>query len=310
MGDIAKDRLRKLLGDTATPETGGKALPPGAGADALRATLLGPNAVKALPPGTDHAATYQKAVVEAPSPLDVYFSFDTTGSMYAVIREVRNVTREVGAVIFSREKDTRARIIGVGDHCDTRYLMHLLVQQKLGDYGQIHPFTSRADQLEAQIAGIVNTSGGDTPEAYGDFFLDTAELIMGERRPGEKKKHVVAFFGDAYSHEANICPRSIDPRQSSAALLGAADHVFFVGCNSYGDTFKRQTYELARGSPKATYVEFSAARDVLPEAITGMIERERGAVAYRTFLDNLRTLPSGAEKAEKVAGLLGDGKGR
>lgn len=53
-----------------------------------------------------------------PSPIDVCFSFDSTGSMVACIAQVRRVVQDVTRQLFSQVPNLHVGIMAHGDYCD------------------------------------------------------------------------------------------------------------------------------------------------------------------------------------------------
>ena len=242
----------------------------------------------------------QRAEARRYEPLEADFVFDTTGSMSLVIDKVRSHIEQIGSELLGTEKSLEGRVIGVGDHCDARDLQYAGVTI-LGDYGQDNPVTKDMRELKNQISRIVNTSGGDTPEAYECMAYDLAARIRGDKTAHPNKKHVVVFFGDASPHGAKVggdngCPYQRGPQQL-AVLVAMADHTYFVECGS--GQFEEHTYGAVQGSPKATLIHYQQARQVLPESIIGMVKLIQGPEVLQQYLALL-----GGNKAQAVAGLL------
>ena len=265
---------------------------------------------KADPDYTSIKCTLEAAAQRrSETPMEVYFVFDTTGSMRYVIEAVQKVIGYVGHQILQAEKGIAARVIGVGDHCDLSGILKGIrtPAKLLGDYGQINDPTTDPRILESQVKRIVYTHGGDDPEAYECLAHDLVALINEDKSSFPEKKHAVVLFGDAYAQQNRImgvedgCPNQRDAKQL-IPLVSTSTRTFFVGC---GGHFEELTYGIVRDLQKAQYVPFNQSRDVLPEALIGMVKLARhGAEGLQTYVTSLPK-----DTATKIMGLLSPGKG-
>ncbi len=235
--------------------------------------------------------------------MTVYTVFDSTGSMGHYIQQVRECISQVGREVLDAKKGIEACVLAVNDHCDKLELQNAGVK-RLGDYGQDNSPTTNIATLQTQINGIVNTGGGDEPEAYECMASDLVQKINQEKIRNPNKKKVVILFGDAFPHNKKSiaddgCPYQRGPEQL-VAMTAIADHTYFVDCAVGGDKFKDGTYKAAGNFQKTTYLRFEQARSVLAEAIIGMFKKEESPEALKAYL---AALPS--DKAAKVTGLLG-----
>ena len=98
------------------------------------------------------------------SRVDVVFSFDTTGSMYACLAEVRRGVKEAIRRLKAEVRDIRIAIIAHGDYCDAH-----------GSYvTKMVGFTEDETQLCNFVQTVGATGGGDADECY--------ELVLKEAR--------------------------------------------------------------------------------------------------------------------------------
>jgi|GEM_PF-3589831 len=249
------------------------------------------------------AQTFQDRVqARQDTSMTVYAVFDSTGSMRQYIDQVRSCIDDVGRQVLDAKKGIEACVLGVNDHCDKQELVNARVKM-LGDYGQDNTPTTNVATLQAQINGIINTSGGDYPEAYECLAADLVQKINTQKTATSSKKQVIILFGDDIPHnkKSNLddgCPYQRGPEQL-VAMTAVATHTYFVDCSESGDKFKNGTYQAAGNLQKTTYLRFEQARAVLPEAIIGMFKKEESPDALKEYLASLS-----ADKASKVAGLL------
>ncbi|WP_293158378.1 MULTISPECIES: VWA domain-containing protein [unclassified Microcoleus] len=86
--------------------------------------------------------------------IEVVFSFDTTGSMYPCLTQVRRKIKETVTRLLDEIPGIRIGIIAHGDYCDagsTYVTKHLDLS---GDVGKICNF----------VENVEPTGGGDAPE--------------------------------------------------------------------------------------------------------------------------------------------------
>ena len=95
---------------------------------------------------------------------DVLISFDTTGSMYPCITEVRRKVKDALVQLFERIPDLRVGIITHGDYCDRN-----LCITEVG-------FTNSLPILVRFVETAPNTNGGDSDECY-EFVLNHAQTF-------------------------------------------------------------------------------------------------------------------------------------
>jgi hypothetical protein len=151
--------------------------------------------------------------------IDVVFSFDTTGSMYPCLTQVR---REVGHTIqqlFHEIKGIRIGIMAHGDYCD---------QHVSGSYViKVLDLSSKEREICNFVQSVGKTHGGDFPECY--------ELVLHEARRlawNASKSKVLVMIGDATPHPPHHDEneRNLDWRNELDMLKGMGVHVYGVQC--------------------------------------------------------------------------------
>ena len=119
-------------------------------------------------------------------PLQVVFSFDTTGSMSAALKEVRARLTEMLQRLKADIPAVTAAVLAHGDYCDegsTYITKHI-------------DFTDDWPKLVDFVNNVEPTGGGDEPEAYEVMLrLVRRDLVWG---PGSQR--VLVVIGDAYPH--------------------------------------------------------------------------------------------------------------
>jgi hypothetical protein len=186
------------------------------------------------------------------APLDVLISFDTTGSMYACISEVRKNTKELVTRLFRELPDLRIALIVHGDYSDaaTSYVLKKL------------DFTNNAQALVSFIDSTTNTDGHDYPECY-ELVLHEAQSLAW--RPGAL--HAMVVIGDAFPHEPEHNPMHLDWRQETRQLRDMNVAIYsvqalYTGRNSSSYVFYKQMADVT-GGYHLMLDQFSYVRDIL-----------------------------------------------
>jgi hypothetical protein len=139
---------------------------------------------------------------------DILITFDTTGSMYPCIGQVRKNVSKLVDRLFKDVSDIRIGILAHGDYCDERssYVTKML------------DFTTDVNKLVHFVNNVSATGGGDADECY--------ELVLNQARSaswGAGNSKSVIMIGDANPHEPSypMNTRKLDWR-NEAKLLGEA----------------------------------------------------------------------------------------
>lgn len=186
--------------------------------------------------------------------IDVCISFDTTGSMYPCITQVRRSVEETVERLFKDVSNLRISIIAHGDYCDegAPYVISIL------------DFTNDKQQIVNFVRNVAPTYGGDTPECY--------ELVFREARTNlnwvSGRNKALVMIGDAVPHgpayPANV--KNIDWRNELGLLLEAGINVYGVHAMPGIRTSSKFFYEeIARktGGFYLTLDQFSSINDLL-----------------------------------------------
>lgn len=131
-----------------------------------------------------------KRVAAQKETIDLVFSFDTTGSMYPCLTQVRRSIATIAKDLFKMISNLRIGIIAHGDYCDGNYCY-----QKLD-------LTSNVEDVIAFIHGAPATGGGDADECY-EYVLAKAREFNWTH--GINKALVV--IGDANPHAVGYLKR-------------------------------------------------------------------------------------------------------
>ncbi len=129
--------------------------------------------------------------------IEVVFSFDTTGSMYPCLTQVR---KKIGATVSRLMKEVPGMRIGViahGDYCDAGATYVTKALDLTDDEGAVCRFVER----------VGPTGGGDAPECY-ELVLHEAQTLSWT--PGYTK--VFVLIGDDVPHGPAQNPKKLNWR--------------------------------------------------------------------------------------------------
>ena len=149
--------------------------------------------------------------------IDVMISFDTTGSMYPCLTQVRRDVENLVNRLFKDIKGIRIGIIAHGDYCDehTTYITKMLDLNV--DKNKICHF----------VRNVEATHGGDFPECY-EFVLN--QVRSASWSSGKAK--VFIMIGDATPHDPSYSgnKRNLDWKNETGLLSEAGIKVYAVQC--------------------------------------------------------------------------------
>ncbi|KKS38552.1 MAG: hypothetical protein UV01_C0003G0099 [Parcubacteria group bacterium GW2011_GWA2_42_14] len=167
--------------------------------------------------------------------VDVVVSFDTTGSMYPCLTQVRRRVNEMIDRLFREIPSLRVGIIAHGDYCD-RYSTYVTKTLEL---------TSDRNRLYRFVSDVPATSGGDAPECY--------ELVLHEARSfnwGPDAKTLIVI-GDDVPHSPSYPDNKdrLDWKNEIELLLKMGVNVYGVQAlnRSHATSFYREIAERTGG---------------------------------------------------------------
>jgi hypothetical protein len=217
-------------------------------------------------------------------PLDLILAFDTTGSMRPWIQNVREKVEYLSEGLF-KLMDIRISLIGVGDHCDGRFML------------QIHPFTHSLDDMKQAVHDIRNTSGGDFPEAFECLFKNLNERSKFERPT------VLVLITDSVPHGMSGqgdggCPDNVDARAELATLMPKVRSFYLVNVGNHEASIqiqktmvKSENYFLQLTDfRRLTNLVMAVCMDEVGELdyFMGLLEKQRGKDRKEEVLALLR----------------------
>ncbi|OQW94915.1 MAG: hypothetical protein BWK79_04345 [Beggiatoa sp. IS2] len=166
--------------------------------------------------------------------IEVVFSFDTTGSMYPCLTQVRRKIKETVTRLLNEIPGIRIGIIAHGDYCDAG---HTYVTKHLnlsGDIGTICDF----------VQNVEPTGGGDAPECY-ELVLHEAQSLAWTP---ESAKTLV-LIGDDIPHAPAQTPKKLNWREELKKLTEKGITVYGVQAlnRAHATPFYKELAEKAGG---------------------------------------------------------------
>jgi predicted DNA-binding WGR domain protein len=203
--------------------------------------------------------------------VEVVFSFDTTGSMYPCLTQVRRNVKSTVTRLGEEIPGIRIGIIAHGDYCDkkTSYVTRHL------------PLTSDVNAICRFVETVGPTGGGDAPECY--------ELVLREAQSqpwsaGTTK--ALVLIGDDMPHPPAQNPGRIDWRKEAETLKQAGVTVYAVQALNRGHA-TRFYEELARisGGFHVPLDQFSYVTDM----VLAVCYRQTGEEQLQHYEEEVRT---------------------
>lgn len=193
--------------------------------------------------------------------IDGVFCFDTTGSMSPCIAQVRKCVRQTCEYLLNQIPDLRLGILSHGDWCDGSKVASSfdLVSVK------------HADRLDAAIAHMPNTNGGDSDECYEyalnlmrrsfSWDADVRFAVM----IGDASPHPLSMYSNRYSTERRMFgSESPDWKVQAQSLFDTGVQVYPI--QALGGSRKHPFWDgLAelQGLPKLTLDQFADINQIL-----------------------------------------------
>ena len=212
-----------------------------------------------------------------PESIDIVFSFDTTGSMYPCLTQVRRDVTATVKHLFDEIPGLRVGVIAHGDYCDAGDTYVTKTLDLSTDKAAICKF----------VQNVSATGGGDSPECY--------ELVLNEARSlrwQSGRSKVLVLIGDDVPHGPNESQntKKLDWRNELGLLLEANIKVYAV--QALGRKHATKFYEEVAEKTGGFHLNLNQFADVT-ELIT--------AVAYKQMGDsNLQGYYQEIEKKGKL----------
>lgn len=209
--------------------------------------------------------------------MDVVISFDTTGSMYSVLADVRRDIKNAVSELFTvfGKDNLRIAIIAHGDYCDasTTYVL------------QQTEFSNNVDDLCKFVTSVERTYGGDSDECYELVLKTVTEL---EWREDAKK--IFIMIGDANPHKVGyMCggvKNSINWRIEVTKLADMGVQIYGVHALHNYRQSSASFYHTVSEATNGVYLTLDNFSDVL-QIISATCYKNHSEESYADFIDRV-----------------------
>ena len=188
--------------------------------------------------------------------IDVCFTFDTTGSMYPCLSQVRQTITQTVERLFNDILDLRIAIIAHGDYCDAG---NPYVTKRLD-------FTSDRYKIVDFVNRVEKTYGGDSPECY-ELVLNEARTLLNWQNG---RSMVIVMIGDDEPHPVGYRYRAttnnIDWKNELGLLTNAGIAVYGVHCMPGIRKHSKKFYQEIADKTNGFYLtldQFSSITDLI-----------------------------------------------
>src|SRR5574343_414959 len=209
---------------------------------------------------------------------DILITFDTTGSMYPALGQVRRNVSKLVDRLFKDVTDIRIGIIAHGDYCDERnsYVTKML------------DLTTDVDKIVHFVNNVGATGGGDADECY-EFVLNQARTASW----GAGNSKSVIMIGDANPHEVNypMNTRRLDWR-NEAKLLGEAG-IKIYSCQALPSRYSAPFYKKIADLTGGYDLELGQYNRNLDSMFGQMLGRTTSRKFGSTTSEELGAVPAG-----------------
>ena len=183
--------------------------------------------------------------------IDLVVSFDTTGSMYPVLTQVRQQVESFVEAMFNDFSDLRLGIIAHGDYCDKDDPYTIMAVDLTRDEKQLCKF----------VREVKSTYGGDADECY-ELVLNTANHKFSWREDAQK---ILLMIGDASPHSPSYSMNKLhlDWKFEADSLADNGIKVFAVHALSYYRSSSKAFYKSVAERTLGTYLTLDQFNEVV-----------------------------------------------
>ena len=207
--------------------------------------------------------------------IDLVVSFDTTGSMYPVLSQVRTEVEKFVHTMFSEFSDLRLGIIAHGDYCDKDDPYTIRVMDLTRDEDKLCKFVNETQK----------TYGGDADECY-ELVLNTARTVINWR---EEAQRVLVLIGDASPHGVRY-PQNTEHLdwEEEAKKLGKDDvKIFSVHALSYYRSSSKGFYKSIAELSGGVYLTLDQFNEIV-ELIKATCYQQGGEEKLNEYISIIR----------------------
>ena len=208
--------------------------------------------------------------------IDLVVSFDTTGSMYPVLSQVRSEVGKFVETMFNEFTDLRIGVIAHGDYCDADDPYTIIAKELTRDKVSLCKF----------IKDVKKTYGGDADECYELVLNLAAGDTLGWRGDAQK---IMIMIGDASPHSPmySMNKDHLDWKKEASRLAERGIKVFAVHALSYYRSSSREFYKQVAKETLGTYLTLDQFNEVV-ELIKATVYQQGGEEKLNEYVTILR----------------------
>ena len=213
--------------------------------------------------------------METSNKMDLLVSFDTTGSMYPVLSQVRREVEQFVKDMFTEFTDLRLGIIAHGDYCDKDDPYTIRVMD----------FTRDEERLCDFVRSTAKTYGGDADECY-ELVLNTAYKELDWRDDADK---IMIMIGDASPHSINYSMNKgrLDWRKEADNLADLGVKVFSVHALAGYRSSSRAFYKTVAEKTLGVYLTLDQFNEIV-DLIKATVCQQDGEEKLNEFVTIIR----------------------
>lgn len=204
--------------------------------------------------------------------IDIVISFDTTGSMFPCLAEVRRKVSDFITTLFNDIPDLQIGIIAHGDYCDvTTYIT------------EQYPLSSDKRELIRFVETVGRTNGGDADECY--------ELVLNQVRgfnwrSGATKAFVMIADADPHpvGYYIGYIINNLDWRNEAQQLVNDGVLIYPVQALNHCRTGFYDALARISNTPHLRLSQFSNVTQLL----TGIAYKQKSDEALKKYGDQLQ----------------------
>lgn len=215
-------------------------------------------------------------------------TFDTTGSMYTCLRDVRVKAQDLVRLIFNQANDVEIAVIAHGDYCDAN---HPYVTK-------CFEFSNDPDKLCEFIREVKATSGGDVDECYSLVLHEIASMewddadvrmaiVIGDANP-HKKGYKYGSFTEEY-----------DWMEETDKLAELGVNIYAVHALANYRKSSKKFYETIAKKTDGKYVTLNNLADIADIIVAASLYVSDDQ-AYNDFIDTLKEKRISRTLAESI----------
>lgn len=207
--------------------------------------------------------------------IDLVVSFDTTGSMYPVLSQVRAQVEQFVKDMFNEFSDLRLGIIAHGDYCDKDKPYTIRIMDLTRDEDKLCKFVRETEQ----------TCGGDADECY-ELVLNSAHSVINWRPDSDK---IFILIGDASPHSPSYSMNKdkLDWKDEAEKLRKLGVKIFSVHALAYYRSSSRAFYNSVAETTGGVYLTLDQFNEIM-ELIKATLYQQGGEEKLNEYISIIR----------------------